>query len=292
MRILDMRIVVTLFLAILMYLPVSVHAACSGSSCCSVSSGVTTVPIEDTCEIEPASYGITLYEKYLCTGLPTVPASGTAFALDVGTKCFQTFDSAIGSTVDMSSSSTGVTFDGTFTRPPNGVYIYGVMVIKNEFRIKADLELNTSITGDDGGTGIYCVSTANTGDEDDGNSLSCSASDGATPGTFTSKLTTFSGSCGSFTGSASFTFTSSDVISAWLLNTDNELAESCTESAAKATLFGLQTFATPVVITELTSGFNMAFGVSSGSSFWQNGSGGNYSIGSGPFKAIITPVNY
>ena len=288
-----MRIVLTLFLASLVYLPVNVHAACSGSSCCTVSAGVTTAPIEDTCEIEPASYGITLYEKYLCTGLPTVPAAGSAYALDVGTKCFQTFDSASGSTVDMSSSSTGVSFDGTFTRPPNGVYTFGVMIIKNEFRIKADLELTTSITGDDGGTGKYCVSTANTGDEDDGNSLSCSASDGATPGTFTSKLTTFSGACGeSFTGSASFTFTSTDVISAWLLDSDNELAESCTESATKATLFGLQTFATPVIITELTSGFNMAFGVSSGSSFWQNGSGGDYSIGSGPFKAIITPLNY
>ena len=275
-----------------MYLPMNVQAACSGATCCSVSAGVTTAPTNDSCEIEPASYGITLYEKYLCTNLPTVPASGTAFALGVGTNCFQTFDSSTGSTVDMNSSSTGVTFEGTFTRPPNGVYNYGVMIIKNEFRIKADLELTANITGDAGGTGKFCVSTSNTGDEDDGNSLSCAAADGATPGTFTSKLTTFGGACGSFVGSASFTFTSNDVISAWLLNSNNKLAQSCTESAAKATLFGVQTFANPVIITELTSGFNMAFGVSSGSSFWQNGGGGNYSIGSGPFKAIITPINY
>ena len=130
----------------------------------------------------------------------------------------------------------------------------------------------------------------------DGNSLSCSATDGATPGTFTSILRTFSGSCavgaGGFTGSATHSFTSGDSISAWLLDTNNEIANSCTEAAAKVTIFGVQTFATPVVVSELTSGFNMAFGVSSGSSMFQNGEGGSHSVGSGPFKVLITPINY
>ena len=97
---------------------------------------------------------------------------------------------------------------------------------------------------------------------------------------------------GGFTGSGTHSFTSGDVISAWLLDTNNEIADDCTEAAAKDTLFGLQTFATPVVVTELTSGFNMAFGVSSGSSMFQNGVGGSHSVGSGPFKVLITPINY
>ena len=44
-------------------------AACSGETCCTVSSGVTTAPdfSEGSCDTEPASYGITIYEKYLCT---------------------------------------------------------------------------------------------------------------------------------------------------------------------------------------------------------------------------------
>ena len=69
-------------------------AACSGATCCTVSSGVTTAPTfaEGSCDTEPASYGITIYEKYLCTSIPTVPADGTAYDLDVGTKCFRTED--------------------------------------------------------------------------------------------------------------------------------------------------------------------------------------------------------
>ena len=273
-------------------------AACSGETCCAVSSGVTTAPTfaEGSCDTEPASYGITIYEKYLCTSMPSVPADGNEYELDVNTKCFRTLHNASGATVDMAQTSSGLVFDATFIRPPNGVYTHGVMVMKNEFRIKQDMEFTEAITGDAGGTGKYCVSTSNSGHESDGNSLSCSATDGATPGTFTSILRTFSGSCavgaGGFTGSASHSFTSGDSISAWLLDTNNEIANSCTEAAAKDTIFGVQTFATPVVVNELTSGFNMAFGVSSGSSMFQNGEGGSYSVGSGPFKVLITPINY
>tara|TARA_E500000081_G_C6137982_1_gene358132 strand:+ start:2893 stop:3780 length:888 start_codon:yes stop_codon:yes gene_type:complete len=286
-------------LAILMYFPVSAQSACSGATCCTVSSGVTTAPSNDSCETEPVSYGITLYEKYLCTSAPTTPLSVVdsggprAYDLSVGTTCFKTFDSSDGSTVDMSSTSTNLNFDGTFTRPPNGVYTHGVMLIKNEFRIKQDFEFSSeSITGDAGGEGKYCVTTSNTGAEADGNSMTCSATDGATPGIFTSIMSTFSGSCGSFDATADFTFTSGDKIEAWLLNTSNQTAFNCTEVVAKDRLFGLQTFSIPVVVTELTSGFDMAFGASSGSSLWQNGPGGTYSTGSGPFKVIITPINY
>ena len=291
-----MRLIFTIILAALMYLPMSVNAACSGASCCTVTAGVTTAPSGDSCETEPESYGITLYEKYLCTSMPTTPLDTVgggprAYDLELGTKCFRTFTSSDGSTVDMSSTSTSISFDGTFTRPPNGVYTHGVMLIKNEFRIKQDLEINAEILADTGTTGKFCETTGNTGAESDGNSLTCSATDGSAAGTFTSIMSTFGGNCASFDGDESFTFPSGDIIAAWLLDTDNHLAESCVEVVAKDRLFGVQTFATPVVVTKSTSGFNMAFGVSSGSSFWENG-GGDYSVGSGPFKVIITPTSY
>ena len=291
-----MKRLLNLFIISLAFIVTDAKAACSGETCCTVSSGVTTAPdfSEGSCDTEPASYGITIYEKYLCTSIPTVPADGTAYNLDVGTKCFRTLHNPTGATVDMAQTDSGLSFDATFTRPPDGVYTHGVMVMKNEFRIKQDMEFTEAITGDAGGTGKYCVSTSNSGHESANNSLSCSATDGATPGTFTSILRTFSGSCSEagFTGSGTHSFTSGDVISAWLLDTNNEIADDCTEAAAKDTLFGVQTFATPVVVTELTSGFNMAFGVSSGSSMFQNGEGGTHSVGSGPFKVLITPLNY
>lgn len=292
-----MRIILTIFLASLMYLPMSVNAACSGASCCVVASGgVTTAPAGDSCETEPESYGITLYEKYLCIAMPTTPLASVgvgprAYDLEIGTKCFQTFSSSAGSTVDILSTSTSVSFDGTFTRPPNGAYTHGVMLIKNEFRIKQDMEINASITADTGTSGQFCETTGNTGAESDGNSLTCSGADGSAVGTFTSIMSTFGGDCTSFDGDESFTFPSGDIIAAWLLDTDNHLAESCAEVVAKDRLFGVQTFANPVVVSKDTNGFNMAFGVSSGSNFMQNPDG-KYSVGSGPFKVIITPTSY
>jgi hypothetical protein len=270
------------------------YAACSGSDCCDVTSGVTTAPIADNCESEPESYGITLYEKYLCTARPTTPATGTAYNLSVGTTCFRTFENSTGSTIDINSTSTGASFSGSLTRPPNGLYTHGVMILKSEFRIKQDLEFVDAVTADNDGSGRFCVTTNNRGDEDDGLSLSCSATDqpAGVAGTFTAIMTSFSGSCDSYyEGNGDATFTSGDKIEAWLLNADNELASNCIESAEKDRLFGVQTFAVPVVVTKDTRGFNMAFGASSGSSIWQNGDS-SYSVGSGPFKVVITPTNY
>ena len=58
---------------------------------------------------------------------------------------------------------------------------------------------------------------------------------------------------------------------------------------------GQATFATPVVVTELTQGFNMAFQINQGATIWDEDLGvGTLTIGvgSGPFMVIITPLNY
>ena len=67
------RILYTLIL-IMSFLPLeSVKAACSGSDCCTISSGVVTAPDNNACAIQPSTYGITLYDKYLCTEAITGP---------------------------------------------------------------------------------------------------------------------------------------------------------------------------------------------------------------------------
>ena len=53
----------------------SIKAACSGSDCCTISSGVVTAPDNNACAIQPSTYGITLYDKYLCTGAITAPTT-------------------------------------------------------------------------------------------------------------------------------------------------------------------------------------------------------------------------
>jgi len=96
--------------------PIKAYAACSGEDCCAVSSGVTTLPSASSCAILPDSYGITVYEKYLCTSEPTAPTSSANADLSM---CSQTLSAPAGSTVRITESTTGTFTDGTFTRPPN-----------------------------------------------------------------------------------------------------------------------------------------------------------------------------
>ena len=84
-------------------------------------------------------------------------------------------------------------------------------------------------------------------------------------------------------------------MAAWLLDSSGNLAASRAEAEAGAKLMGQATFATPVVVTEMTSGFNMSFQINQGATIWdEDGDVGSYSIGvgSGPFIVIITPINY
>ena len=58
-------------------------------------------------------------------------------------------------------------------------------------------------------------------------------------------------------------------------------------------LGGIQTFASPVVITKDLKTINVAFGISEGMTIFENGDDPPViNMGSGPFQAIITAVNY
>ena len=280
---------------LIMILPFgSVKAACSGSDCCTISSGVVSVPDNSSCAIQPSTYGITLYDKYLCTAEITAPTTSSNADLS---NCVRTFQSTAGSVVRITSTSDQATFtDGTFTRPPPGVYTHGVMVFKNVFLVKLDVEFNTSVTGNKSGTGVYCHTVADTKYESEGQSLVCSGTDGTAAGELGAGLASFEGK-DSFAATAEATNlngTGNDM-KAWLLDTTGNLAATRAEAEGGERLLGQATFASPVVVTEMTSGFNMAFQINQGATIWdENGGVGAYSIGvgSGPFMVIITPVNY
>jgi hypothetical protein len=272
----------------------SVNAACSGSDCCTITSGVITAPDNGACAIQPSTYGITLYDKYLCTGAITAPTTSSNADL---TGCVRTFQSTAGSVVRITSTSDQATFsDGTFTRPPPGVYTHGVMVFKNVFLVKLDMEFNTSVSGNKSGAGVYCHTVEDTKYEDDGQAVICSSSDGTAPGELGAGLASFEGrDTFKATAEASNLNGTGADMKAWLLDSSGNLAETRTEAEAGAKLLGEATFATPVVVTEMTQGFNMAFQINQGATIWdENGTGGAYSIGvgSGPFMVIITPLNY
>ena len=288
------RIIYTLALLVVITPFETAKAACSGSDCCTITSGVVTVPDNDACMIQPSTYGITLYDKYLCTEAITAPTVSSNADLS---NCVRTFQSSSGSVVRITSTSDQATFtDGTFTRPPPGVYTHGVMVFKNVFLIKLDVEFDNIVDGNNGGEGLYCHTVEATRYEDDGLAVTCSATDGTAAGELGAGLASFDGR-ETFSATAEATNlngTGSDM-KAWLLDSSANLAETREEAEAGAKLMGQATFATPVVVTELTSGFDMAFQINQGATIWdEDGTPGTASIGvgSGPFMVIITPLNY
>jgi len=282
--------------------PIKAYAACSGEDCCAVSSGVTTLPSGSSCAILPDSYGITVYEKYLCTSEPTAPTSSANADLSM---CFQTLSAPAGSTVRITESSTGTFTDGTFTRPPNGVYTHGVVLIKNVFLLKFALELDTpwdgtggAASGTAGGNGVYCATLNVNKYEDEGLMMQCDSSP-LTAGELGAGLSKFDTVGGSpvFSASASNLNGTGASISGYLLNSDGNLASTTTEVKAYERLLGINTFAEPVVVTPETSGFDMAFGINQGATIWSEGDDDanlveNIGGGSGPFQVIVTPTNF
>ena len=280
-------------LAILLILPTStIYAACSGSECCTVSSGVVTLGEDQGCAIEPDSYSIKMFKMYLCTSAPSAPTAAAVTGYS-GAGCVVVLEAASGSEVSMTPGGDTQQFSGaTFTRPPNGVYTHGVMLIDNIFTVSMDREFNASLTGGSSGTGKYCATITGSADETTGGSVVCSGTDNLTAGNWGAILTSFDGlESAVYDVSASNLNGTGNDISGYLVTSAEKLT---TSRGAVTDLIGIQTFASPVIITKNFSGLNIAFGINQGSNLWDdnNGTGITIEAGSGPFMAIITPVNY
>ena len=73
------------------------------ADCCTIVSGVVTAPDNDACcAIQPSTYGITLYDKYLCTAEITAPTTSSNADLS---NCVRTFQSPAGSVVRITEST-------------------------------------------------------------------------------------------------------------------------------------------------------------------------------------------
>ena len=154
----------------------------------------------------------------------------------------------------------------------HGVYTHGVMVIKNVFLVKLDLEFDTwvvlvIIQMEQ----VFIVTQKTTRYEDDGQ---CCDSVQLTDGTaaWYELGSWFSIICRSdkisFQAEATNLNGTGADMKAWLLDSDGNLATTRAEAEAGAKLMGQATFATPVVVTEMTSGFNMAFQINQGATIW------------------------
>ena len=245
------------------------------------------------CAFAPDEYTIKIYKMALCTAAPTRPTPSDTY--DVSS-CVDVIDSPDGQLVNLAAGSEMTLSD--VTRPANGSYSYGYMIMANTFDIKAKKQFtNIMHTFDSGTSGNYCWTkdaiayssqSDNVGWTNPSPLVECGGS-GGTAGIYGEILDHFD--VGEYTVEA--VPVTGGTLSADLITDANGLVVTTTETADR--LFGVQTFTTPVVIAPSSTVFTVSFGVNQASSLWYYEDldlGANqyqvYAIGSGPFSTSMT----
>ena len=243
------------------------------------------------CAFAPDEYTVKIYKMALCTSSPTRPTTSDTY--DVSS-CVDVINSPDGQDVNLAAGSEMTLSD--VTRPANGSYSYGYILMANTFGIKAKKQFtNTMHTWEDGVSGNYCWTkddtdySSNSETWDDNTTLVECGGAGGTAGTYTEILDNFDTEDYSEDAIA----VTGGTISADLITNSNGLV--VTEALIADRLFGVQTFTTPVVVTSDSTVFTVSFGVNQASSMWMSEDPGLpaneyqvYAIGSGPFSTFMT----
>ena len=253
---------------------------------CTITSGVfdKSEPIDNGyCASAPNAYEVVAYEMYLCTSAPTAPTTTSSMGLD---NCFKNWEASDGSTLSVQQNQT-IDVPGTMSRPPNGTYTHGVMLIDNTFGITMAMQFDEAVTAQDGTSGIYCATVAGSGTYGSSNTIptatsTCSAS-AITAGKFVEILTTFDSTFDATATADNLNGTSAS-ITGYLIDSSGNLAEN---DADVDKLMGAISFASAVNFTDLTTTLTMSFNVGEGMAIYNNGSN-RLVFGSGPFQAVIT----
>jgi len=243
------------------------------------------------CAFAPNEYTVTIYEMGLCTSAPTVPTTSRAYSLST---CSTIISSASGQTINLAAGSEIALTD--VTRPANGRYTHGYMVLSNEFGITVTKQFtntmhryNTSTSGnfcwstngsehnsDYSGTPANPTTFANCGDEED-----------AAPAMYTEILDQFDADTYNY-GPISV---ESGNLTAYLVTDSNDRLVNAVKTADR--IFGSQVLSTAVDVINTSSSFVVSFGVNQATNtlMRDEGSSNTYDViafGSGPFSAFIT----
>ena len=245
---------------------------------------------EANCSFAPDEYTVKIYKLALCTSSPTRP---TALATYDVSSCVDVINSPDGQDVNLAAGSEMTLSD--VTRPANGSYSYGYILMANTFGIKAKKQFtNTMHTYNSGASGNYCWTkddteySSNSETWEDNTTLVECGGAGGTAGTYTEILDNFDTDDYSEDAIA----VTGGTISADLITNSNGLVATAALTADR--LFGVQTFTTPVVVTSDSTVFTVSFGVNQASSLWYYedlllaNQYQVYAIGSGPFSTFMT----
>ena len=274
---------------------VKAQGYCSGTGVSEDADGVITFTGSESamaeCAFAPDSYTIKIYKMALCTTAPTRPTTSDTY--DVSS-CVDVINSPDGQDVNLAAGSEMTLSD--VSRPADGSYSYGYILMANTFGIKAKKQFtNTMHTYQDGATGNYCwTKEASAFNSDSDNSgwdnpsplVECGGASG-TAGTYVETLDQFDSDV-YIAGPISVT---GGTLSADLITNASGLLVTASKTADR--LFGVQTFTTPVEVTSGSTVFTVSFGVNQASSMWMTDEGAAneydvYAIGSGPFSTFMT----
>jgi len=244
------------------------------------------------CAFAPDEYTIKIYKMALCTSAPTRPTTSDTY--DVSS-CVDVINSPNGQDVNLAAGSEMTLSD--VSRPANGSYSYGYILMANTFGIKAKKQFtNTMHTYQDGISGNYCwTKDASAYNSDSDGEEWVSPSPLAECGTASGTAGTYNETLDQFdvdeyiAGPISVT---GGTLSADLITDTDGLLVTASKTADR--LFGVQTFTSPVVVTSDSTVFTVSFGVNQASSMWMTSGGvpANqyqvYAIGSGPFSTFMS----
>ena len=285
------KIIITIY-TILLFICASISSLFADShvDSCNITNGVFSAAQvidnagDEYCASAPESYEVIVYEMYLCTAAPTAPTTSSSMGLD---NCFKNWESSSGATLAIQQNQT-IDVPGTMSRPPNGTYTHGVMLIDNTFGITMAMQFDGTMGGQDGTSGVYCASVAGSGTMGSSGVIptasSTCGSSAITPGKFVETLTSFDSESFQGVATADNLNGTSASISGYLVDTDGNLA---VNDADVDKLTGSLVFADAVNFTEATTTLTMSFNVGEGMSLYDDGSN-QITFGSGPFQAIIT----
>jgi len=288
-------------LSLFIFTLLSVWANLANAALCT-GSGTAASPITDTgsdlgsCTTEPDLYRVKLYEMGLCTTTPSLTNRATV--------CKSVVNNPDGSLITVENGVDTV-IPGTFTRPDNGIYTYGYIVIAPEFRITTVKNFGNSkkLKGKTG-YGSVCWTLAGTY-RDSGNTGSYDGS-GLLTAIAANTRSTYMAECGSTAGTAAETVIVQDAFGGADISGDGDATATATvaSSANVTRLVVFTLFPTAVNVTDDTRKFISSFKVSEGSMIGYDGFGAGTAndgetadanslgsakyIGSGPFAVKLT----
>jgi len=270
------KIFIFIFIFLTLLLPLTLKAAACDKN---VSGAITNT--SGTCTSTPDAYMLHIYKSGLCNGIDPASASMP----DINAKCVTVFDSGASplSVTVQDNISTPLT-GGTVTKPPNGTYTHGFVLIRYDIDMKTIKTLANTVSGSHGGSGPTCWTES--GIAFSGPLTKCGTSSSG-EGFTTTLVSDLSGSGDCASGApkkfhCTYVEPPYDVTYAYLVTSSNSLA---TSSGSVSSLLGFATFSTPLTVTDSTSAEIIQFRVTQGVTLDFN-TPGSLNMYSAAFKTI------